>query len=646
MNKININQYIGKSTGDPITAATWNEVFGEIQVKINQIIDELSNTPENPDTPVVDATEMVINGTTYTTGGTITLPAGADYTISGTLYGKLVFDASTAEFTTAVTNGTATNTNITLNGATIISTDDCGILYKTPESNKGYKDLIVTLASDSYNYVICTKESANTSDQPGAIYSMNNMSICGVGYLACTNKAGHGIRATELTIAGPHIYADTTHDGIHAGRKLYIDDGYFYAKSVNDMFGTSAEGKIYVFGGYFYEASSSSVSGKWFDSKVAGYYAPGVDITSFSSTGMNPLADRYSSTGPEDENGNLYANWSPVKIYATDADAKADTNGEYLNPVVPIQDTPASQDDDDTQSVVGPITSGYGQYEISSTKPFVRISGKITDRLVFSGTFSDGAKIYLDGAYISVNAPYPAIYYEHNKKNIKIVAVADSENVIANMYSEATENDVDAIKSENNAYLEVKNNSHLFITSSLGDGIDGSDVNVTDSKGTLIIRNCGERGIKGNNISIGPNTNANNPSSVEGVVVVKENCVHATPCSALPTTIVDGVENITAGTGYADIFARQGKKYTKGTFSTQAEYLPGVLITGSIGAVIEIDMDNSDHVYYKQLYQCIQLPMVTDQPNTFTPLTNVPSATEEAYLAVYYNEQKINYPGA
>ena len=65
--------------------------------------------------------------------------------------------------------------------------------------------------------------------------------------------------------------------------------------------------------------------------------------------------------------------------------------------------------------------------------------------------------------------------------------------------------DYDAIKSENNIEFELDGGSTLYISSHLGDGVDGSDVKLTDSSGVLYIENCGKRGIKGRTILITPN---------------------------------------------------------------------------------------------------------------------------------------------
>ena len=63
----------------------------------------------------------------------------------------------------------------------------------------------------------------------------------------------------------------------------------------------------------------------------------------------------------------------------------------------------------------------------------------------------------------------------------------------------------DAIKSENNIEIEIKNGAHLYVTSNCGDGIDGGNVLINDSKGCILVENCGLRGIKGNTIILGVN---------------------------------------------------------------------------------------------------------------------------------------------
>ena len=53
-------------------------------------------------------------------------------------------------------------------------------MYKIPVSNdpnveyKGYKGMSVTIGKNTFNSIICTKQEEG-EDQPGAIYSMNNI---------------------------------------------------------------------------------------------------------------------------------------------------------------------------------------------------------------------------------------------------------------------------------------------------------------------------------------------------------------------------------------------------------------------------------------------------------------------------------------
>ena len=122
MNKLSINQYINKKTGDSISATEWNAVFSQIQDKINEIIDHSGTTDKN--------TELYINGELHTENK-IVLESAKQYIIKGVLYGELVINA---ELLTAPTD----NTYITFDGVTIVSDTDCAIMYKTPEQNKGY----------------------------------------------------------------------------------------------------------------------------------------------------------------------------------------------------------------------------------------------------------------------------------------------------------------------------------------------------------------------------------------------------------------------------------------------------------------------------------------------------------------------------
>jgi len=247
MENLNINSYLGKSTGDQITASMWNELFAEIQDKINEIVAKVSGTTpggDEPtpgpgtggDEPTPQEEGFFVNGVKQTSN-VITLPAGASYKLSGKLEGQVIIDAESAK--------PLGNTNVVLDNVEIVSNENYAIKYATPQSNKGYKDLVITLAKDSKNYVVCTKSVAVADDQPGAIYSMNNLVIQGVGALAISNNGGHGVRATEVNIIGPYMYIQATHDGIH-GKKIKAIYGQFKFNNVKDGFGTGEDGSMLI----------------------------------------------------------------------------------------------------------------------------------------------------------------------------------------------------------------------------------------------------------------------------------------------------------------------------------------------------------------------------------------------------------------
>jgi len=100
-------------------------------------------------------------------------------------------------------------------------------------------------------------------------------------------------------------------------------------------------------------------------------------------------------------------------------------------------------------------------------------------------------------------------------------------------------------------------------------------------------------------------------------------------CKDVQESFIDGTSEVTVkATGYADIFARQGKKVTKGVFGTRDAQLNGPLIVGSIGATIGCDFDNARMLYYDRL---IEGTNVTNDPGTISPETGmtefVPSIT-------------------
>ena len=94
MNNLNINSYIGKNTGDSISASTWNDVFGTIQTKVNELVAAANNST----VPTSSTNHLVVKNintgiTTIHTESTVSLDPGC-YEISGTLNGQVLVDVS------------------------------------------------------------------------------------------------------------------------------------------------------------------------------------------------------------------------------------------------------------------------------------------------------------------------------------------------------------------------------------------------------------------------------------------------------------------------------------------------------------------------------------------------------------------------
>lgn len=560
-------------------------------------ITEDEDNPENPDDEEEDitSTKLYINGVLHEENN-IVLQPGHVYTLQGVCLGTITVDA---------TGGAPLeNTELRLNNVTLINSGDYGIRYLTPAVNTGYKDLVITLEKNSKNYIICRQEAQPAEDQPGAVYSMNNLTIQGAGYLAAYNAGGHAIRGTELKLLAPHIYADASHDAMHA-KKMWICGGTYYINKANDAFGTTSGGSIMYAFGY---VSANNLAGKVFNAKDGGTlkYVENFDLHNDnnnyeSSTAVSIIPSTANGTVKEYDDKNSAANGSG----GTD------------------------------------VSNSGGIYAV--TKQFVRVTGYINQPINIPSSLED-VTIYLNNAIIVTNKVSginePSIAYDATASNVKITCIKDTYNAIMNQCAEIVEGqDADAVKSEHNIRVEIKNDSYLYISATAGDGLDGNDVEITDSKGTLMIHNCAERGIKGNTIMIGPSgstkgstiTVIDDPTNekyttFDGAVIVTENC------NEYGEQLISISGNrIAPGTGYADIFARKGKALDKGTFKTVASTLNGIIVTGSIGASIEVDMNNSANIYYNRL---VTLDTVT--------LTDVTTPSNETYIAYPYKNNPIS----
>ena len=571
------------------------------------------------------STSLTINSVLYKNSDIILEP-GLTYNISGTLRGHIIVDASTK---TAAEMKEIDNTTIILNNVIINSDANYAIYYKTPQENTGYKDLVVKISKNTTSVIYCPTVLPVADNQFAAIHSDNNLLIEGVGYLSICNKGGHGIRATQLDIAGPHIYFDVSHDGIH-GKYVNIDYGYFYMYHANDGIGTSESGSINVWGGSFI---TKTLNGDLFDSKNNGLYNQNISFDG-PHTMQNMLTidpDHFVSVA----GGN---NPGTIRAYVDKAAWDSDTNemgGILIN----------------ATSVNGQmkywINDTYSSYEA-----YV-IRGVISYPIEISFSNAKDCTLYLCGSYITDrgNLNTPTIYFNpiasaatdnKQKGRLKIISKADTINIIVNKFGEEPyglpENyESDAIKSENNLAFEIKNDSHLFVTANNGDGIDGGDIKINESKGYLIVTDCGFRGMKGNAILIGPeavigssfiddSSYVDDPTNdkyetFDGTAIFKNNCKHVEVGPGTPNN-----KNV----GFADVFCRNGGKYDKGVFGTRNNELNGTLVMGTIGAVRQIDMNNAVNLYYNR----IVTPNVT--------LIGIPLSANENIFAKNLYQETLN----
>jgi len=594
-----------------LTEAEYEALGIKDQNTVYFITDEEGESGDEEEDPI--STALYVNGT-LVTDANVTLVPGRIYTLEGSVVGTITVDASNINDPTNLEN-----TEIRLKGVKVLSPENYGIRYLTPVENKGYKDLVITLEKNTKNYVVCTEELDPADDQPGAVYSMNNLTIQGAGYLAVHNTGGHGIRGTEVKLLGSHIYADVNHDAIH-GKKMWVCGGTYYIDNANDAFGTSIGGSIkYSFGdiyvnelnGKVFNAKSGEEDGVQVTGTVISVETPHIVVlktnTTYESTAITPITSLYDTC--------------TVKEYDTiDAAKQFSLSGT-------------------------PISDSTGMY--IATKPFITIEGYVTKPINIPNGLSD-ATIFLADAVIYTNQVTsgqnlinePSIAYDSTSSNIKIQTVKDTFNVIINNCPEWVDGqDADAVKSEHNIKVEIKNDSYLYINAKSGDGLDGTDVNITDSKGILMIHKCGERAIKGNNIIIGPSASTPQGSitlitdvtsadytTFDGAVIATENCVLYGP-----QLIRVQASKIAPGSGYADIFARKGKAMDKGSFILTAAELNGIIICNTLGATISINADNSANLYYNELY-------VLDQVTQ----TNIPAPTVEQYIAYPYKKTPIS----
>ena len=590
----------------------------------------------------VETNGILINGVKFT-DKVITLAAGGTYELQGVHEGQIIIDAISVK--------PDAWTTIIMNNATIISDDAYGILYNCPQSsNKGYQGLTVTLAKDSQNFVVCNKTTTVEGDETYAsIDSWKDLTVQGVGYLAVYNNIGHGLRGETMNVAGPHVYIDTVHDGVH-GKNVNILDGVFYVQAAKDAFGTTEKGKIIVLGGEF---TFVNVTEDNFDSKKDGYYA----VAGVSGTKMHPIEEMYDE--------------GTVIAYPTEADYKAKTNGVQLNPAFTEINSGCFYNADENENVVASSKpAGYTTwvwddptetlfkaplaYIVNEGYTTIEVTGKIVYPIVrpadaieivnptfskkgkLNGGYDNNFNVYLNGAVIVTDNDCPSIANLPDAGRVKVVAVKETVNAVINKYNGEGTADHDAIKSENNLPIEVKNEAILYVTSVLGDGVDGGETTFTDSKGVFIASGCGERGVKGNAVVIGPSaqidasvitsyiTDPANPeyTTFDGIFVAKGNVTKEGNVVGNADT---SSEEAAKASGYADVYGRNGK-CSKGVFGTTNTELKGIAIIGSLTAYNNVDTGNAQNLHVNQILKAA---------------ANAVETVQEAYVAVPYEGDPI-----
>ena len=438
---LNLSRYTGKATNSLVSASEWNGVFDNIQTKVNEVITRV-NEDGGQDTPTNGA--FTINGSpaVVRNDGTIRLASKGKYVLRGTLSGaRIIIGTATDTFDSAV----QTPTQVILAGCTIVNdlADNSAIEY-APESEK----LIVTIASNTVNHLVCTHEAAQADGQKGALHCENTLILQGAGYLSVVNKGGHGIKASELRSSGNiHLYADAIHDAVHGNKMICIDGGIYYVNSANDAFGTRAEsgtpgsadykspGTIWLFGGEFY---AYNVRQKVFDSKAEGHIFCTEQVmntgTSAPNTEVTGIVVHTSSSADS-----IYSNVTAV-------DPRTYFGAAF---------------------VVG-ATLADGVY--TATQAAVTISGYFQDvRFVFP---IKSTEVTLNGAYIKTAGT--ALDYTYDGKNIKVTATKDTVNIIK----------ADTcINSINNIAVEPKNFGILYMDGNVA----GSEVTFRDGFGSVIV---------------------------------------------------------------------------------------------------------------------------------------------------------------
>ncbi len=583
---IDLSKY-HKNQGDSLTAEQWNELLETISFGINSNkfisdvkvdgkscvnngvadiigISDLKDKVDDSKFYVNDVLVKPINGIIKLESNKT--DSALTYKLRGRLNGSI--EVGNSEDTPTL------DTTIILDGVDITTSNTYGIVYKP--SVTGSKDLNIIVSRDSINQIVLVSDAEIADNQEACIMSNNNMRIAGCGYLTLVNRGGHGIKASELLLSGKnHIYIEASHDGIHGGSLLNIDEGVFFINKANDAFGSGPSGAINVFGGKFY---AYNIKQNVFDSKMPGYYLNDLDISTdvdnaLLFSGMSKYSNSVEGTAVvsyelEDGTGDVY-------------------NGCVLS--------------DNTYTISNPTESFTTDNPLD--KVILTLTGNFVDKSFVFNTDVKKVDVILNGTSIT-NETLNCIKYQAEKSRIKIKASKDTINIITSNGTEA------AITSSKNSQIEVKSNSHLIINTKTSKGLTCSEFFITDSSGSLIF-NTSDAGIEGSELYIGGDPD-----------VEKD----GTPTRDKDNTYFSG--SIIA----PKLKARMSSQNKKGTFQIFDKYCTGSVYVNSIDAPSTIDLEKSDHIFYK-------LEEDSDNPEelTHSVVHNIPKV-EETFEYIPYRK--------
>lgn len=409
-----LKNLVNKKSGDSLTASDWNMLA---QAVLNGATYNFASLDTfSIESKSEDGTWKAL---TYTEGVEITLTVGGTYRVSGHLRNATIKIAGT----------TGATTTIILNGVVMDSSAGFNIQY-APEDEK--KTLVIDVAPGTENFLIQTS-TVTTYASYGCLYSKNDLTVQGTGYLALINAVGHGIRCSELNMLGDvKVYADVKHDALHGTKLVNIHWGQYYIDNAKDAVGTGLQdtadvgklrGILRVFGGKFY--TNNLTDHTVFDAK---YTCMQCSITEDSKETYTIVSEAEAtasaSLGTEDFTSSYYLHSgifsskdvsvechnTSDELFSTKTFVGVNYYREYL-----AREAAVVNDDGIVVELVD------GKYTCSSAN--ITLSGYITHPIIVTKA---KAEVHLQRAYIEVT-DQAAIQYTATSKSLQIDPTKNTE---------------------------------------------------------------------------------------------------------------------------------------------------------------------------------------------------------------------------